>query len=529
MQHRLLLSALLLSAFLAGCNTSHGEDEDAPITFDLDGALFDSGVDAPRPDRVVGDACTTDPECGPEGICLDVDGLTRGGYCSAACGTDLPCEEGSTCLNFGGGQAFCFLDCDPESTERSCERVGYGCGTNFMVLPTPVCVAGCADDADCGDGLSCDPTAGFAGAGACFDPGSMVGDPCTDTAECPSGGACVSENGSGWPSGSCVTGCDFATNAGCEGGACIAQTFGGGLCTVSCSTSADCRDGYACTSVNDAPGRMYCAPGCAVTADCASAGNVCNSGVGTCDVPFVASQLGATCRFDGQGCEGGTCLRESSSGYPGAYCIYAGCTVGGTDCPSGGVCAAGSSTVNLCLAGCGDDGDCRPGYACRPSDPADLESALACAPACSTSDVCGGGGGGPRRVCNPGTGRCAAAFEAARQGEPCASATECPGGRCRDEASDGWPAGMCVAIGCRLGGVGLSSLCAASDVCVDDAIGDPNIGECVPSCAVDAGDCRSGYACVADDGAADGVCRPACTVASCDAARTCDTATGLCS
>jgi hypothetical protein len=531
MHFRLLLSVLAATLLLVACNTSHTEDEDAPITFDLDGALFDTGVDAPRPDRVVGDACTTDAECGPEGICLDIDELTTDGYCSSACGTDLPCaEEGTTCLNFGGGQAFCFLDCDPEATERTCERPGYGCGSNFMVLPTPVCVAGCVDDSDCGEGLSCDPTGGFTGAGACFDPAAMVGDPCTDAAECPSGGACITENGSGWPSGSCATGCDFATNAGCEGGACIAQTFGGGLCTSSCATDTDCREGYACTPVNGAPGRMYCAPDCAGDTECASAGNVCNPGVGTCDVPFDASRLGDTCRGDGQGCEGGTCLRESTNGYPGSYCIYAGCTLGGTDCPSGGVCAPGSGTVNLCLLGCDNSGDCRPGYACRLSDPADTESPRACVPACTSSAECsGGGGGGTPRTCNPGTGRCTTAFQPARSGEPCATATECPGGRCRDEAVDGWPAGMCVSIGCRLDGEAPTSPCGAGDVCVDDALGDPAIGECLPGCAVAASDCRPGYACVAEDGATDGVCRPACTATSCDSSRTCDSETGLCS
>lgn len=531
MQHRLL--AVLSLLILTACNTSHsGDDDDASITFDLDGARFDSGVDAPPPDLVIGDACSTAADCGEGGQCIADPDFFPGGYCTQACSEDLACPEGASCLNLGGGQQFCALDCDPEADGRACTREGYGCATNFMVFPTPVCVAGCYDDSDCAEGLQCDPTGGFTGAGTCFDPGSMPGDPCTDGGECPMGGDCLTEAGNGWPGGACIVGCDFATNAGCEGGACIAATFGGGLCVSTCTTDADCRDDYACRPVSGVTGRMYCAPACGDDSACADAGNVCNTGLGTCDVPFDAGQLGDTCRRSGMGCEGGTCLSEGTNGFPGAYCIYAGCTLGTEpgdrgDCPGDGVCVPGTGSVNLCYDGCDTVEDCRPGYACRPGDAADPESAHACVPACVASTDCANADRG--FVCNPGTGRCTEPFVAASQGEPCASDDECQGGRCHDEATDGWPAGACVAIGCRLSGTGPESACTAGNTCVDDAIGDPEIGECLPTCTVGAsGDCRPGYACAADTKATEGVCRPACEATSCGSGRSCDADTGLC-
>lgn len=521
---RRLSSLVVLTAALAACNNSHVGEPDSAIVFDLDGAMLDGGVDAPVPDSVIGDVCSGDAECGESGICLSDPDLLPGGYCSQACAADLPCPDGATCLTVGMGQSFCFLDCDPEATTRSCAREGYGCASNFMVFPSPVCVGGCSDDTDCG-GLSCDVGGGFYGAGTCFDPGSMVGDACTADTDCPSGGACISEAGSGWPSGSCATGCDFATNAGCETGSCINGGFGGGLCTTSCTTDGDCRDGYACRPVAGAPSRMYCAPACASDAECTVVGNVCNVGAGTCDVPFDAGNLGGTCRRSGMGCEGGSCLSEFTTGFPSSYCAYVGCTLGGTDCPGDGVCTAGAAGANFCLDGCTTGADCRAGYACRPSNAAEPTSATACVPACVDDSVCNTARG---FSCNAGIGRCTVAFEAARQGEPCADASECPGGRCHDEATDGWPAGTCVSIGCRLAGSGPGVDCNPGNVCVDDGTGDPEIGECLPACTVGMPGCRPGYACAALEGGTEGVCRPDCDATSCDASRACDDASGLC-
>jgi len=153
---RRLVVLFALALLLPGCPDSFSPSTDTPIVFDLDGAMFDGGVDAPAPDLVIGDACTSSGDCGEGGLCLNDPDLAPGGYCSQSCAGGVECPEGSTCLDFGMGQSFCFLDCDPEASTRPCEREGYGCATNFMFIPEPVCLPGCFDASDCPAGTECD-------------------------------------------------------------------------------------------------------------------------------------------------------------------------------------------------------------------------------------------------------------------------------------------------------------------------------------------------------------------------------------
>lgn len=514
-------------AALAGCGSTHtGGDPDAgSIMFDLDGAIFPDTP--PEPDAArgagnVGAACTGAGDCmGAADICLpDQPELIPGGYCSAECDPtdDTSCPDGSACLEVGMGQAFCFAECDPGATTRPC-RAGYGCSTNFMIFPSNVCVAGCFDASDCEAGQECDPRGGVYGSGTCFDPGATIGGACTDSSECPMGGNCNPEDPAGWPGGACLGGgCDSASGSGCTGDAvCLPAQFGGGVCADGCMTDTDCRPEYACRPNATYPDRMYCAPACASDSECSVAGNVCNVATGLCAPPFDAGRLGGTCSGR-EPCEGGTCFGERDTGYPAGYCAYVGCEVGvAGSCPSDGVCAT-RGTRNVCFDGCATAMDCREGYSCRPSDPSDAASPLACLPACANDDQC------PSRstICNVGTGFCALPFDPDALGNACASAAECVGGTCLTEEAAGWPSGTCGYAGCRLSGMGPSSPCPMGSVCIDDAAGDAEIGICVSACADGGATCRSGYAC------RDGACRPACEAMSCGAGRTCDMASGLC-
>lgn len=511
---------VLASTGLA-CSESHGVEGDAgPIVFDLDGAVF---LDAAAPPSGnIGAACTSASDCtGVADTCLDgVPELFTDGYCSRACtvgGTD--CPEGSACVDLGG-QAFCLEACDPESTTRPCERSGYGCSTNYLYLSDSVCVAGCFDSSDCASGSECSSGGGNFGSGQCYDPSASQGGACVSDADCPSGGTCVTETDSGWPGGLCgQAACDLAANSGCPGDAqCIATRTNDGYCIDGCTTAADCRPGYVCRTQAVYPDRFYCAPGCTSDADCTVEGNVCNPATGLCDVPFDASQLGDQCyAFSGEGCVGGTCLSIGETGFPGAYCAYAGCTLGDdSTCPSGGVCAPRGSGRTYCLDACTDTSECRSGYACAPSDPATPESPTACMPACTASSQCGRTG----YVCNVGTGLCAVPFDDSLLGTACLATSECTGGTCLTEIATGWSGGMCVLGGCRLSGEGASTECPAGSTCIDDAIGAPDLGVCAPGCADDSA-CRDGYVCN------DGACRPACTETSCGAGRVC-AASGLC-
>lgn len=417
MLHRFSLAVALVALALSACGESHtmGGDAgtDAPgIVFDLDGAMFDSGVDAPVAPVTIGEACAAAADCGgDDAVCLTMpEQLIPGGYCSQICdpdGADPMCPTGSTCVGFGGGQAYCFRDCDASATTRACPRENYGCATSPM-LPA-VCVAGCFDSSDCPTDLDCDPTGGFYGAGTCFDPSAMPGDPCTDDSQCGAGGFCFTETGSGVVAGACFAeGCTIATNDGCTG-SCFSGA-GTSLCGAACTTTADCRDGFTCDPVAGAtPARSYCAPNCTSDDQCTVGGFVCNEGTGTCAAPFDPTRLGGTCstRPGGMACTGGTCISERISGFPGSYCAYAGCATPGTACDAetGGICAAdpvGSGT-NYCFSPCTLDTDCRAGYACRPSDPADATSMGACWPACVDSTVCSAMAG---RTCNVTTGLC---------------------------------------------------------------------------------------------------------------------------
>lgn len=501
---------------LVGCGSSHtGGGEDAAIVVDLDGATFDAGVpdggpaDAGPPVASgVGTACADSVDCtGDTDTCLSDPELLPGGYCTRSCAGGGDCPEGSTCLEIGMGQAFCFDDCDPSSGMREC-RAGYGCAQAPMI--PPVCLGGCTDDSDCPEGLRCDPAGGVVGAGGCYDPDSTIGAPCTRDDQCPMGGFCLSEDLGGYPGGTCIGfGCDVERDEGCDGDAhCVpGGGGGGGVCLDGCASDADCRPGYACRAPAAYPDRRLCTPACR-NDDACTGTNVCNPALGTCDEPFDPRLLGQPCsRFRG-GCEGGTCLSEGETGFPGAYCAYVGCTVGDdSSCPAGGACAPGAGGANVCLDACASDGDCRAGYACRNVDPSNPASSRACLPACTDDAQCAN----HDRFgfeCNVGTGLCGPPFVASTQGEPCTGRDDCVGGRCLTEA-EGWPAGTCVAVGCALASGVDGEPCPAGSTCVDDGVGRAEIGYCLETCTVGAPTgCRTGYACVSTEGET-GVCRPA--------------------
>ena len=524
--------ALALGLLLVACsNTSvvtGGEpDMGDMISFDLgdpDTGPEDMGeVDAGPEEPVVGRECASDADCGGRFECLADPGLLPGGYCSAFCDGPDQCGEGAVCIGIGRGTAICVRECDP-SLADACPRAGYGCGDGVNV--PAVCLGGCEEDSDCGEGLTCLPGGGN-GFGSCFDADASVGDACAATEECPSGSFCLGESFAGWPAGTCIgANCDPATNAGCTGDdRCTIFGGFGAFCVDGCARDADCRAGYSCQESNNGD---ICQPGCE-SDDVCTDGRACNPALGTCAAPFDPSRYDIACSAGRGGCAGGTCFSEGASGFPDSACVYTGCDAAAPDaedgCPGDGVCVDDGG-LGFCVRGCADVSACRAGYACRTPD-GDEASGTGCLPACDGDGVCVNDG----FACNAGTGLCAPPFQDAAFGEPCGGAMQCPGGRCFTELGDGWPGGTCVALGCRLSGEGESTACPDGGVCVDDGVGDPAIGQCLVSCATDAsGTCRSGYACeaIAGGDAGLGACRPACTETDCSTGTACDVASGLC-
>ena len=88
----------------------------------------------------VGDACTSDTECGDMGFCINQVN-TPGGYCSQPCvpDKDSTCPTGSTCVRQGAASdvSACFLKCTTNSDCRS----GYQCLSGFRGNAFSVCAA----------------------------------------------------------------------------------------------------------------------------------------------------------------------------------------------------------------------------------------------------------------------------------------------------------------------------------------------------------------------------------------------------
>ncbi|HVJ16403.1 MAG TPA: hypothetical protein VM686_13270, partial [Polyangiaceae bacterium] len=223
----------------------------------------------------LGRDCITDAECGEGLICVtrdDVDtlgGAPPKGLCTAAC----PCEDGADgticsddpCLEFSanaycipftaGDTGYCLEGCafDQGLTPKCHDRIESVCtGVAFQELDTDctdnldcganeaclsgvcnavltVCLPNCGSDADCDDGLFCDPLTGL-----CMeDPPTGKGvneacDPAADPDECASGYCSVTymHEDEGTCSGFCNLGHPFSCGYTGEGKADAACLFG---------------------------------------------------------------------------------------------------------------------------------------------------------------------------------------------------------------------------------------------------------------------------------------------------------------
>jgi hypothetical protein len=174
-----------------------------------------------------------------------------------------------------------------------------------------------------------------------------------------------------------------------------------GMCLAACDPAdagACPRDGYTCRAVGEnLTGPVNaCAMDCTEAGGgCTVAGNECDPaggalgqqgfGLGRCQPPFDATQLGQACSITG-GCTGGTCMAEIFSGFPFGNCVEE-CIAGpgGDPCPGTSQCLAPPGTAGWCAALCAPDTTtCREGYECRALG----GRVWTCMPACTDSAQC---------------------------------------------------------------------------------------------------------------------------------------------
>ena len=140
----------------------------------------------------------------------------------------------------------------------------------------------------------------------------------------------------------------------------------GYLCAKECTKSTDCeREGYKCDHLP----LGLCVPSCTSNSDCKS--NATCDDNGTCS--GVASPIGGTCASSSDCVVDGYCLPPGP--FPGGYCTLQ-CLNNNDDyCPIESICVTRTNggaggEVDLCLASCENDDDCRPdepdGYICHP-------------------------------------------------------------------------------------------------------------------------------------------------------------------
>ncbi len=279
----------------------------------------------------IGAACASDDAC-ESGICFvetTEDGVATGyagGYCSAECivGREGSCPEGATCV--GGA---CRKSC---SSAADCRGAPYACVE-----------------------------------GACkLDPSLVaVGNACAAAADCADAAICLTEEDTSgtFPGGMCVLAddCDPAANTGCGAGKRCVNVFEAtetgelaslAVCLPSCTTAADCRDGYACE-----PTTSTCQRARVTDVSKVRLGAACNSNA-DCDV-----EAGA----------GGICLTGDQ--FPRGYCTAPGCSNGGSpgddqdSCTSAGGSCWVLSAVGIqlhCIKSCAQTSECRgtDGYTC---------------------------------------------------------------------------------------------------------------------------------------------------------------------
>jgi formylglycine-generating enzyme len=286
--------------------------EEAPGFRDFvppDATIIDTGFRCARPgddvspppfkhDLVLGQGCIADHDCGPSphARCIDRDaespsGGIVGGYCSRFCTSDAECGADGVCA-----LGMCLLRCDPYSPpvqhlddpllSTKCHgRRDLVC-RSLQEAPDGACLGSCTSDDDCGDRF-CDRKIG-----GCVNlppSGAPDGTPCQVQSQCQ--GYCVGSGSEAFCASACSAGgeidsddCGGSGSALCFASGAYNANGSLGYCYASCGSHGDCAAaGAFCMPVAiDAPPGYQAPPWwdvassvCFVTSPCANVGQPC--------------------------------------------------------------------------------------------------------------------------------------------------------------------------------------------------------------------------------------------------------------
>jgi hypothetical protein len=254
--------------------------------------------------NVLGAACTSDAECGPDLQCWTsaarnlgpYEGGAAHGYCTQQCASIEDCARfdplGVCSAASAEGVSVCLRGCrskDPIPGEAKClDRLDQLCMSTaaFGVEafdPTArqlgVCLPNCGSDAECDGGRFCDLASGLCVNTAPF--GLPIGAACSLDTDCVGQVCAIYPSGARACSAPCPLfslGCGFALDADPRGAACLVPwlSAGGftegqqdlGLCIELCNETSDCNQfGFVCDKSQPTPAGSSgaCLPGTEMT------------------------------------------------------------------------------------------------------------------------------------------------------------------------------------------------------------------------------------------------------------------------
>lgn len=425
--------------------------------------------------RRLGQACTTDTECG-EGHCV-VGATGVGSCCDSACtGLCRSCDAAGRCVQ-------------PSSTDARCGAVDCPADDACRDYPDDISASSCRGFGTCRTSADCTPRELRPAAEcACGENGCVLalGALCETNEQCASG---TCEGTAAGTRVCCATGCAAS------GSACASSGSG---CVACEGNSAECVGSISRVCTNDVVDEQPCGNGCdAQTGLCAelrATGSVCDvaeqcaSATCSLDVTGTTRCCDVSCAASGRVCgTDGTCVCSAEQQDVAGSCLAKNgvtCTTN-ADCASGACIQTVAGASICCAIACPGASCSADGSSCVQCEGAGAECVGNTSRRCENSQFvdsdCGNG-------CDPATGVCSGLLA---NGQACTGSAQCASNSCEPDLGG---LQRCCTPNCAATG----RVCGADGACVCP---DPND-------TFLAGQCRSpaGQACTAGTDCSTGAC-----------------------